>query len=71
MRMRFERLRELRLPRDQRSAAREERRAEQQMRKERDNAERVERRAAAVEAEARRYSNAGGPGGGGPGSGGF
>ena len=37
MRRRFERLRELRLPRDERAAAREERRAEQQLRKERDN----------------------------------
>jgi hypothetical protein len=63
MRVRFERLRELRLPAAERAAAREERRADRQMRKERDNAESLERRAAAVEAEARRYSNPGGPGG--------
>jgi hypothetical protein len=62
MRMRFERLRELRLPRDERAAAREERRAERQLRKERDNDHRVERRAAAVEAEARRDLHPGGPG---------
>ena len=65
MRMRFERLRELRLPRDERAAARAERQAEQQIRKERDSTERLERRAAAAEAESRRYSNPGFPGGGG------
>jgi hypothetical protein len=62
MRVWFERLRELQLPAAERAAARDERRAELQMHKERDNAESVERRAAAVEAEARRYSNPGGPG---------
>ena len=57
-----ERLRELRLPRAERMAARAERRAEDELRRERDNQHRVERRAAAVEAEARRYSNPGMPG---------
>jgi len=57
MRMRFERLRELRLPPAERAAAREERRAERQVRKERDNAETLERRAAGVDAESRRHSN--------------
>jgi hypothetical protein len=48
-------LRELLLPRAERAAARAERRAEAAMRRERDNPETPERRAAAVEAEARRY----------------
>jgi hypothetical protein len=48
-------LRELRLPRDERAAARAERRAEEAMRRERDNPESPERRAAALEAERRRW----------------
>jgi hypothetical protein len=68
----LERIRELRLPRAERAAARAERMAEQQMRKERDNTESAERRAAAIEAEARRNGLGGWPsgghfGGGGPG----
>ena len=51
-----ERVKDLRLPRDEREAARAERRAEEQMRRERDNTESAERRAAAVEAESKRYS---------------
>jgi hypothetical protein len=50
------RLRELRLPGPEREAARAERRAERQIRLERDNTETTERRAAARDAEARRYS---------------
>ena len=50
-------IREWRLPRPERRAAREERRAEAQMRSERDTEWRAERRAAAVEAESRRYGN--------------
>jgi hypothetical protein len=57
-----ERLQELRLPRAERMAARAERRAEGELRRERDNQQRAERRAAATEAEARRYSNPGSPG---------
>jgi hypothetical protein len=53
-------LRELRMPRAERAAARAERRVEEEMRQERDNAETAERRAAAVEAERRRYSGLGG-----------
>jgi hypothetical protein len=49
-------LRELRLPRGERVAARAERRVEEQLRRQRDNAETPERRAAAVEAERRKYS---------------
>ena len=49
------RLRELRLPGPEREAARAERQAERQMRRERDNAETAARRAAALEAESRRY----------------
>jgi hypothetical protein len=45
------RVRELRLPKEERRAARAEREAERQMRRERDNAETVARRAAAVDAE--------------------
>ena len=48
-------LRELKLPRDERAAARAERRAEESMRRERDNPESPERRAAALEAERRRW----------------
>jgi hypothetical protein len=51
-----ERLKDLRLPRDDRDAARAERRAEQQMRRERDNTETAERRAAALDAESKRYN---------------
>jgi hypothetical protein len=47
-------LREMRLPRDDRAAARAERRAEMRLRSERDNEETPERRAAAAEAERRR-----------------
>jgi hypothetical protein len=49
-------LRELTLPRAERRAARAERRAEEAIRRERDNTQSAERRAAAVEAERRRYS---------------
>lgn len=52
--MRF--LRELRLPRDERRAAKAERESEAAIRRERDNAESNERRAAALEAE-RRHSS--------------
>jgi hypothetical protein len=48
-------LRELAMPRDERQAAKAERRAEEAMRRERDNLESNERRAAALEAE-RRHS---------------
>jgi hypothetical protein len=50
------RLRELKLPRPERAAARAERLAERQMRLERDNQETPERRAAALAAESQRYS---------------
>ncbi len=52
-------LRELRLPRAERAAARAERAVEREMRRERDNQETAARRAAAIEAESRRYSNFG------------
>jgi hypothetical protein len=48
------RLREMRLPRPERQAARAERAAEQEMRRERDNENSADRRAAAVDAESRR-----------------
>jgi hypothetical protein len=48
-------LRELALPRDERAAARAERRVEARMRRERDNEHSAERRAAALQAEANRY----------------
>jgi hypothetical protein len=48
------RLRELRLPKPEREAAKAERRVEQQIRAERDNPYTAERRAAALEAEIRR-----------------
>lgn len=48
-------LREWRLPRPEREAARAERRVEAQMRLERDNPHTPERRAAALDAERRRY----------------
>ncbi|HEY7076205.1 MAG TPA: hypothetical protein VH418_12570 [Solirubrobacteraceae bacterium] len=51
------RLREWRLPGPEREAARAERRVERQIRLERDNTETAERRAAALEAERRRYKN--------------
>jgi hypothetical protein len=48
-------LRVLRLPRSERAAWRAERRAEDEMRRTRDNDQTPERRAAAIEAERRRY----------------
>jgi hypothetical protein len=45
------RVRELRLPKDERRAARADREAERELRRERDNQETAARRAAAVEAE--------------------
>jgi hypothetical protein len=54
--------REWRLPAGERRAAREERRAEAQLRRERDSEWTAERRAARLEAEARRYASYG-PGG--------
>jgi hypothetical protein len=48
-------LRELAMPRDERNAARAERRAEDAVRRERDNLETAARRAAALDAE-RRHS---------------
>jgi hypothetical protein len=51
----LERLKDRRLPRAEREAARAERHAEEQMRRERDNTHTPERRAAALEAEAKRY----------------
>jgi hypothetical protein len=47
-------IREWRLPRPERDAAAAERRAERDIRRERDNPEAAERRAAALEAEARK-----------------
>jgi hypothetical protein len=58
-------LRTLLLPRDERAAARAERRAEDALRAERDNVETPERRAAALEAEKRRATMHGGGGVGG------
>jgi hypothetical protein len=49
-----DRLRELKLPKPEREAAKAERRAEAQIRLERDNQYSAERRAAALEAELRR-----------------
>jgi hypothetical protein len=64
-------LRETRLPRPERDAARAERRAERELRRDRDNHESTDRRAGKLEAEARRQQNqfpssgmGGGPGGG-------
>lgn len=54
-------LRELRLPRDERQAARSERLVERELRRQRDNPESAARRAAAVEAETWRSRNAHGP----------
>ena len=48
-------LSDLRLPRAERAARRAERRAEDEMRRTRDNDQTPERRAAAIEAERRRY----------------
>jgi hypothetical protein len=48
---------ELRLPRDERAARRAERRAEDEMRKTRDSDQTAERRAAAIDAERRRYQD--------------
>ena len=48
-------VREWRLPAPERRAARAERRAEAQMRRERDSEWTAERRAAAIEAERRKY----------------
>jgi hypothetical protein len=56
-------IREWRLPRAERHAAAAERRVERELRRERDNDETAARRAAAVDAEARR--GVGGWGGGG------
>jgi hypothetical protein len=50
-----DRVKDLRLPRDEREAARAERAAEEQMRRERDNPESPERRAAALDAEVKRF----------------
>lgn len=50
-------VRQLRLPRPEREAARAERRAERDLRRERDNRDSAARRAAAREAEARRDSS--------------
>jgi hypothetical protein len=52
-------MRELRLPPPERRAAKAEREAERQMRRERDNTESATIRAAAIEAERRRYQNYG------------
>ncbi len=52
---RLARLRDLRLPRAERAAARAERAVEREMRSQRDNKYSAERRAARREAEARRY----------------
>lgn len=52
-------LRTLMLPRDERRAARAERRAEARMRRERDNEHSAERRAAAAKAEAWRERGGG------------
>jgi hypothetical protein len=63
----FERIRELRLPRAERAAARAKRRAEAQIRQERENSESAERRAAAIDAESRRDGVGGWPASGHPG----
>jgi hypothetical protein len=57
----WHKLREWRLPADERRAARTERRVEAQLRRERDSEWRAERRAAALEAECRRYDYLRGP----------
>ena len=53
-------LRELRMPRAERGAARAERRVEEEMRRQRDNPETAARRAAALEAERWKHSGMGG-----------
>ena len=53
-------LRELAMPREERRAAKAERRTEEAMRRERENPETPERRAARVEAERRRDNLLGG-----------
>lgn len=55
-------LSELRLPAPERNAARAERRAEREIRRERENQHSAERRAARLEAEARRQKNQWGDG---------
>jgi hypothetical protein len=55
-------IREWRLPRAEREAAAAERQAERVMRRERDNEETAARRAARLEAEARRQQNQSFPG---------
>jgi hypothetical protein len=57
----WHKLHEWRLPSDERRAARAERRVEAQLRRERDSEWRAERRAAALEAESRRYDYLRGP----------
>jgi hypothetical protein len=57
VRLAFERLGEWRLPPTERQAARAERRAERAMRLERDSEYAAERRAAALDAEARRFAS--------------
>jgi hypothetical protein len=62
VRIAFDRLREWRLPRAERGAARAERRAERALRLERDSQHGLERRAAALDAEAKRYASYSGHG---------
>jgi hypothetical protein len=57
----WHKLSEWRLPAEERRAARAERRVETQLRRERDSEWRAERRAAALEAESRRYDYLRGP----------
>jgi hypothetical protein len=57
-------LRELAMPRDERAAARAERRNEAAMRRQRDSEHTADRRKAALEAERRRYQSYRPPGGG-------
>jgi hypothetical protein len=57
MRTPVQALRELRMPRDERAAARAEREAEARLRRERDDPRVAERIAARNAAEARRHSN--------------
>jgi hypothetical protein len=62
VRIAFDRLAEWRLPRVEREAARAERRVERAMRLERDNEYAAERRAAALDAEAKRFASYAGHG---------
>jgi hypothetical protein len=62
MRLAFGRLREWRIPAAERAAAREECRAEQAIRREHGSRHRAEKRAAALESEARRQSTCSGHG---------